>query len=1749
MKFFAFVASAFVSFAHTAVAQNLIIDGGFDGAPQTAFGNQGPEELQPWYFGTVTPYNVIVNNHNLVSVDGSGGFSYSNLGPESDASGAGAGIPQYYIDSGSSGQLAWQYFTPSCSGEVTATALFTNREDHGRAEGTITGPEAPSTDVPGHFLQTEGGLSVFGVPSQIPTFAPGFTVASPALAQSVRDLNASHQAEEFRFVLGASPSQTSPWQPISHQVPVQAGQLYAFVAELGHSVNMDNASVVLECNDDDNTGTPGTTDTQVASIKTCDSLTLSANGSYQMNCAIDVTASGLAPGSFVIVADFFLGLPPVTASVSGTMMNVTSSEAWSCVDNQINAPSSIGVCELPAADMVAAGGQSTLNVSFDFTTDQPDGQVANCPLSQASDSSFVEADNKKSGFGGVNADAKSDGLPDGCVVLDLPVNVDEEKNPEKLERVRVRKKCAPPYAGSHNGAQGYVWECEIEADISPAPFNGTFTLIEDASNISAGQAEFMSASVPCNGIGTDMLSCAIDGNTMTSPYPVSVQIFTEIVSGLETVKWQNCASGRAETPAATMTSGLSCFETSFTPDDEVVVHTPPKEIAVEKTCTGEPFETEVNGVAGIGWDCDITVVANPAPFAGSFTFDEDASNISGTSNGVIVSMTPQNPAWNCASNLSAAQTSCEIAGSAFSPTGEETIAVQLFAPTGKEPIKWENCVSGKDTEAVEVKGNCASTAWSPNDDNEPPKLSLKKSCDGPTAFGDNQRYLCTIAVSNTGGPVSAPLTLEELFSNTAGTPATQYLLQLMGTTGWGCQSAPFSNGATCTISAADFNANTGHQISGMFLIPNGTLAEQDFQNCAALTVKGETVADAPCVEITEQNETTYDIEKSCKPVGERMVLAEDWVQAYECELTVTTNGVPFTDPIYVTDVMSYGQYSGNSLIGQLTSPDPWQCVQPPYAAPGQGNQPACAIQGADFPHSVGSSTITVTMSVHGAAVNQFGAENCGNVFTGFPTDGSEPQAAAQSCVTLFDPPEATDPTLSVAKTCEEAIFTSNNVWDVSCTVTISGSDLPAGQQIALSDELMSSGVNVAVSGAFEQGPFVGSNCGGGTIVGGVGTQCFITTDDITNSGGSISFPYAGKLNGPGGQALTNAAYPQNCTYATVPSIGLNAPGTGKVCVDIPLERDLVGTPFPDFANDGPAVLDEDAVANPDIGNPFVADDVVGNSAVLNPNVFTPGPEITTSKTCDPLVFAAGAATAQANCTITITSSSFQPGQIFSLNDGVSYTPSSAQNPPLVQGPITNLTGIPGLNCVHEVNSVNGIPAAICDGPALDTIGAGGTFTLNWTADIRRPFDGEPGFKNCMNIEYWVIPSVQAVSTPGACHTFEVSIAPKSDPTSDLTTIIPGNTAPPQTAVQDQIQDSLPTPTVLPQLALNTSSLGACAINRSSQTYNCPFNLEIRNQGNMPFVGPQVVMDDYGQGGLRTGDLIGEGWSFEPHDPVGVLALNGGLLLAPGQSTNIRTSVIVEGRRNGGEFSNCAYLGVPDDEEWATVLVQHIMNGRGIPVGAADGKRGPKTDRGLATLRNQLGLPASDQLDDGLFAALGLEKPVAGGQSCATVALPPMPASDVVEATPTPRPTGQCDPATTTRRGDRCVCTFSRMVQESATSCGCIRDHDFVAGEGCFAKTTPQILLDPPKPDTAQPALRCDPRTTRARGNRCVCLYDSMTKRNETSCTCPRGTEFQAGAGCLRIAEPDQPAKPKGTSLEDALKGEAAKRLKDLILKQ
>lgn len=1115
---------------------NLLINGGFEQNLAPQYGDNLDWNIAPW----VPEFD---DRSNVVQVDGPGGnTSYGNFGPASDATG-GAEQQHYYNQIGP--HSVYQQFTPVCSGEVNYGAYFSTREGkEGRGEILILDPSSSNQiGLPAVVNLPPGGDSE-NDPWVLAASSATLTANTDYVFYVVFDGNPNMDNAYVAFetdcvVDDIDPSDVTLTKtcepPVPHQNNNALGQrwecrvdvsvpttpfagsitlndvftntsLVSSQVLLGQSLsgngNCSQGDCMIEGADFDASGTEtfrfdifveavetadvyplencvsgalvaetGTSEPIAQSCatgqwtptldttKSCDPLVDMGAGNFELTCELTVVASGLDPNEYVVLADLFAGqntnsTPPLGALPFQT--NFSYSDPWNCgAPPNANAP--YEWCEISVADLNAAGGSSTITSTTTFQNPEDFDQAFNCLIGGSGEAQSPYNKNQSNQFDSLKMAARSatrnpsSQFGDDCVVLDLP-DPGGSTNPEKLESVRLRKMCDDPVQGTHNGAQGYFWNCDIDIMVQPAPFNGTFTLTEDASNISSGQAEFVGASVaPCTGIGSDTISCDIDGNAMTQPHPVSVQLFTEIVSGEEPVEWQNCASGRAETSAAAMSSGKTCFQTLIKP---IVVTDPPKELAVKKSCDADPVLTTLNGVEGISWTCEITAVANPAPFSGIFAIHEDATSITGTSTGEIVAMTPQNNAWACAANLPSSQTSCQISGAAFDPSGEETIRVDLFAPVGKEPITWENCVGGiytqSHTQEEEIGGNCQTMTWNP-----------------------------------------------------------------------------------------------------------------------------------------EPGEPTFDIEKVCEAAGVRQEFSPgNWVQPYACTLTVTTNGMPFSHPLLVADAMSYGTFSGNSLVGQLTSSDPWQCVQPPYAAPGQGTQPACIIQGSDFPHANGSSSINFVMTIQGNVADQYGAQNCGKLYTTIPTDSTEPPIVAQSCVTIVDPPVVQEPTLSVFKTCSPAVRTGGNgPWTVSCNVTVNGANLPSGHQIRITDELTGAGLNAPTGGGFNQGLFT-QNCGNAAVSNGIGEACDITTDDITNAGGSLTFPYSGSLNGPGGRSLPGFKYPQNCTYATLPSIGLNAPDTGKVCVEIPLELSAIGGGIPDLGTGAPAVLDEGmAVLDPNI-NPI-----------------------------------------------------------------------------------------------------------------------------------------------------------------------------------------------------------------------------------------------------------------------------------------------------------------------------------------------------------------------------------------------------------------------------------------------------------------------------------------------------------------------------------------------------------------------------------
>lgn len=1122
-----------------ALAQNLLVNGAFEATVGTQLGNNLNADISPWNTGRFVPGSgagagVYTQGHDVIEVDGPTGPNIiNNLYPQSDASAPGTGIAQHYIDPTGldvlSGEMyrfgVWQYFTAPCDGVVTASADFASARSFNLGEISVTpviGAEVLTSTVPaGTFLDTPDTSA----------------------------LNGTHNANKVVLNLqGGQGGQN--WEGLSAQFPVHANQRYAFVAMPSQLAYLDNAAALLDCNPtlpsltpsnisltksctpatsaeyngqvgqmwecsvdvtvptapfagtlsvtdlytptsttasevvsssstsgnfDCTAGTSCTigganfdasgTDTLDYSIfitatelqdtypmqncvegsyddgsgnatpvagncvssqwiprssinKTCDPIDAVPAGPLTLNCQIEVTGTDLATDSFVMAADAFAALQPVTATIAGTMMNVSSTEPWSCIDQSINTPGSIGVCELSAADMLAAGGASTINVSFAFTADQTSGQVVNCPFTDILPVSFVGAAGQRSSAPTLRAPQSNTvaGLPDNCAIIDLPtVNVTP-----KLEEVIVTKRCDAPQQATVQGALGYTWDCMAEISVTPTPFAGTFTLEDDASHISIGAAQFVSTSEPaaCSGLQTDHLSCVFDGTTMASPHNVSYQLFTALTDTNQPIEWQNCIEGIAQTAAGDYPAVPMCVQAVIKPEIEPTI---------------------------------------------------------------------------------------------------------------------------------------------------PPEFALKKGCRLGGVQEGNAFYACTIYVTQTSGvPITTPLTFDELFSTTSGTPATQYILSLQGTpampNGWNCQQSPFANGASCTISAVDFNATSSHRIDAYLSIPTAALGRDDFQNCAQVRIGDQIVGSADCVEIVEPPvETTFNVEKTCKASGERQIMgASLWLQPYQCTLTVTTNGVPFTGSLWLSEDLSFGPNSGASSILNITSADPWICATPPYAPAGQGTQPECSIDGAQFPAS-GSSTLTVDLMMN-TAMETLGAENCVSVGRGKEAGQNEP--LAHDCFEIAPP---LDPKIDVTKTCEPAARGADGIWTANCEIIVNfeGFDPTNNHQFYIYDELGGNGPQTALSSLM---PFNAMGMGGwgpstGTPAGFNNATGMLLNYLQPDGSGSITQPYTATFSGPAGQHI-NGDVITNCAWVTIPTLSLRAPagpiGDEKSCVPITFPASAVG---------------------------------------------------------------------------------------------------------------------------------------------------------------------------------------------------------------------------------------------------------------------------------------------------------------------------------------------------------------------------------------------------------------------------------------------------------------------------------------------------------------------------------------------------------------------------------------------------------------
>lgn len=438
-------------------------------------------------------------------------------------------------------------------------------------------------------------------------------------------------------------------------------------------------------------------------------------------------------------------------------------------------------------------------------------------------------------------------------------------------------------------------------------------------------------------------------------------------------------------------------------------------------------------------------------------------------------------------------------------------------------------------------------------------------------------------------------------------------------------------------------------------------------------------------------------------------------------------------------------------------------------------------------------------------------------------------------------------------------------------------------------------------------------------------------------------------------------------------------------------------------------------------------DVIGNGGNINlGDILVPNPVafpmFTLTKTCQPALPVAGANFAQAVCTITVTQTAGAPVDQIVIQETLMSGANGAQ--------IVSLNSPQGWSFPAVPVAANATVWMQLPGAAM----TGSPWQSTITAVVQLPNAGvATGGQNCVSMQGLDPEGLELASVEQVCAPLQNGSATVIDPTGDG-----------------------------PALELTHTSAGPCREDREKQAYTCLFNLDVTNTSATDFVGPDVISQTFGD--IRPVEITGkgEGWDCTSGGQ-NATCVNGDIALLPGGKTSVEMSFILPVQRDGGQFTNCARLGIPEDNSTRVLLAQQAAQAFGLDVGQPDGEMGPKTRAAVSEMQERLGLSVTAEPDNALFAALGLRLDNGIAPLCVTVDLPsidypecrkgqefvkdlgcqpirkPDPKPAPIEPVEKPiRPEGkplQCDPETTVLRNGQCKCRKEGTFNLTETTCG------------------------------------------------------------------------------------------------------------------
>ncbi len=1044
---------------------------------------------------------------------------------------------------------------------------------------------------------------------------------------------------------------------------------------------------------------------------------------------------------------------------------------------------------------------------------------------------------------------------------------------------------------------------------------------------------------------------------------------------------------------------------------------------------------------GVDSNCDGYDNANPAtasgstasiPFTGILSITDTVQPIVGTG-AQIISVTSASGNLNCSGGHV-----CHAIGQLFDASGVEQVNVQLFLSQTGQNVSFgaTNCPSGSyftglNQAPVNFSGNCVSTNWTAS----------------PSG---------TLTPSTTNGHSTSNQTGTDTNNNLSNTG----LSGGVGTSG----SQDADNPGTTTPSPAPTTNQAG---TG--------------QSTPLPTKSGYFIP------------THIEIVKSCSPPVSGQFNGANG-KFWDCQIRVdTTNavsGITIPGDVHITDAFQTSAGTSAQVVSMSSTSGNFNC----------SSNPTCSIIGSQFDAS-GVETINVRLFLSASGTQPTNStENCAS---GQYTFDNITANILGNCVsTQWDSPVnsggntgggsgnnngGATANLDIAKSCDPLISLGNGSYSLTCQLTVTGSNLPAGETIVLADLFGGqTGSNMGLL------PFLTNfsssepwSCGAlnPNVQG-----CTLDPADLAAAGGSSTLSTTTVFQNPDNYAQafnclqvdTHNGYPPPGGKSTRPQLPSGIQGFsqgrtksaqsqfGDVCVivDIPKDDDK-----PDIV----AKLEKKCRQLPRLGayiNVICEFDVALSGPASGPVTVT---DMFSQLSGSPVVFGSQIGSSDAGwicnnplytpqnpmaCTISAADLA-SLGNISSVWAQFSF-PASGYNAAQFENCGSINMGDTPLGNSNCVPLGNGKPDTGGTGTGPVVVDGGSLSAGNLP---------DPEVLQDDTFSGGATPSGPDIAVGG------VSIPNPTDPTGPISTPMPNNGTTP-----------------VAELVVGKRAVGPCKVNRGQQSYECRFRLSVRNAGNARYNGPASLRDQFGKPRpTKLRMATRNGWSCSGVSGGSTSCTHPRLRLAPGAMSQFDIIVTLPGLRKGGSFRNCAMLGIPKSRSQRVAMIQQIMNDRGLKAGTVDGRAGRNTFAALARLKAQLGLPNTKQFDEALFAALGLS----GGSkpACASSKLPAM-----------PRPLLKCDRTSTLQKGEKCVCRYRGMTKVSATRCACKAGRNLVPGKGCL------LPVVKPKP---VPILQCHKPTTVFKKGRCLCRYPNMVRKDAANCRCKPGSRLIAGKGCVK----------------------------------